>query len=1209
MESTRYPTFDPFHYKGLDRFVQDVRHLCITEPRIKRGAAHTAAQAKAVLDALPVRYSSYETWYGKHKATLLADAAAHYNVQENVLSAEQLLDFFVALLDKHFETPRVTALLAEIKTAAQGSDPPSLFLQRLMRAEKGLAGRVSQYEVGERFVDGLIPAVGEPVKRTLCAIPKSEWYARLPKTAEEADVVWNNLSEHERKPPKDSTKEPRAPKASPAHESKPSQESGSERRRRDRYPRGTGRYYCELHGPNYTHNTVDCEARRAGQSRTAAVTKGGGELEGIMQQLRAFLSQGEGGDRSGAHASSSTGASASGRTGGASRSQGGDNGRHRDRDRYRERDRDRDRDRDRARDRDGDRGRYRDREPCSYCGRGGHDDSGCWIKHPELAHPNYEPPGSVLKALFEQNQAKSAKKGKAAAAAKAVVEDDYSETDDERDEREVRKACATQAKHRHAMSVTGSPTVPLSSVYWERMPTTAFGMPVGQDNAGQQRTAMATLRSQAVPTSFEPAPLGSDYPPRVPAPAQQPAQQLPTRREVQAQIDELLEQYRRAMQSELLALVKGSAGSGAQGSEADDGSTRAHKGTQCVPSELPSCPSSPSTSSQGPVAGAGGTSEAAAAATSRIRPPDKFRTPQGLQYQVSGAGSKPPRTLAEMDVHERGQALTANPAAANYLQQKPGMYYYPPGAACIRQLDGHFMAKDLMRDPAADVNVIPAEVAHTLKLPVVPTSTRLSTSTDTGGTVLGELDTDGLSLVMLPGTPHETAVPLTLTLVSDIKPTLFNFLVGNEQAKLLGDGLDSYPQPMLHFRPNFIEHPDYKVTIPMRPTPHSAQSARNEYEPPPVAQERGVGADNDVTQANRFGELGRAVKRVVSVMRYAVGRLTAPIRSGFGFIMAVLCSLLATIVKEKQVIAEKTAELVKSGIVVEHRGPTMCAVNPVIAAKKDPETDQPKTAYWCDNKLMMYTRMPYGLKNASAKFQRVMDYEIGKAGLDHCAVSFVDDVLIFSESPEQHVRDVAAVLDMLHACGLRAHPDKSIFGADVIEYLGHNLTAQGISPHHAKVAAIMSLQPPTNVSELRAQLGFINYYRCYVPGMSQLTADLTKLLKKDEPWVWGPDQQAAYDAIKAVFVKEGLILRRIDYDKPLILHTDFSNRGIGAVLGQLDDDGNEYMCACISRSLNKHEKNYSSYKGEMLAAVWAVKMFRHHLLGGPKFKLVTDTSP
>ncbi|PNW77124.1 hypothetical protein CHLRE_10g423050v5 [Chlamydomonas reinhardtii] len=344
--------------------------------------------------------------------------------------------------------------------------------------------------------------------------------------------------------------------------------------------------------------------------------------------------------------------------------------------------------------------------------------------------------------------------------------------------------------------------------------------------------------------------------------------------------------------------------------------------------------------------------------------------------------------------------------------------------------------------------------------------------------------------------------------------------------------------------------------------------------------------------------------------------------------------------QEQKIIKEKTQELVDAGIVVEWTGPTVCAVNPVIAAKKDPDTglwtgarmaqdyrpvnshtkhdkyglhrpedifqrtkgakvfshldcrqgflqvplaeeDQLKTAFWCGNRLMMYKRMPYGLKNASAAFQRRVDYELTRAGLDHCAAGFIEDIVIWSKTPEEHAAHVAAVLACLAECGLRAHPDKSIFGAEVIEYLGHNLSEHGISPSLAKVEA---LQPPKNVSELRTQLGFINYYRCYIPNMSLIARDLTELLKTGAPWVWGPRQQAAHDAIKAVFTQEGLVLRPIDYSRQLILHTDFSNRGIAAVLGQLDDDGNEYMCACISRSLNKHEVNYSSYKGEMLAS-------------------------
>ena len=184
---------------------------------------------------------------------------------------------------------------------------------------------------------------------------------------------------------------------------------------------------------------------------------------------------------------------------------------------------------------------------------------------------------------------------------------------------------------------------------------------------------------------------------------------------------------------------------------------------------------------------------------------------------------------------------------------------------------------------------------------------------------------------------------------------------------------------------------------------------------------------------------------------------------------------------------------------------------------------------------------------------------------------------------------------MLANVNLRAHPDKSIFGADKLEYLGHNISAAGLTPHEAKVAAIRQLRAPTNVSELRSLLGFINYYRCYVPDFSRKAQPLNKLLAKDVPWQWGPEQQAAVNALKDELCDNGKVLRQAKAGVPYVLHTDWSKEGISGVLGQVDKDGNEYMVACISRSTNKHERNYSSYNGELLAAVWSIKTFRCYL--------------
>ncbi|KAJ9531042.1 hypothetical protein QJQ45_000957 [Haematococcus lacustris] len=369
---------------------------------------------------------------------------------------------------------------------------------------------------------------------------------------------------------------------------------------------------------------------------------------------------------------------------------------------------------------------------------------------------------------------------------------------------------------------------------------------------------------------------------------------------------------------------------------------------------------------------------------------------------------------------------------------------------------------------------------------------------------------------------------------------------------------------------------------------------------------------------------------------------------------------------ERQICTDKTAELQAAGIVSPVEGPCNYAAAPVLPAKKDvhgnwtekrfaidfrqlnaatqpdiyglprPEemfselgdscffskldmrsgffqlhiapADRIKTAFWCGNKLYQFNRMPFGLRNAPAEYQRVMDRCIADAGLVHCCKAYIDDLLVHSTTAEQHLQDVAAALRMLQANGLKAHPDKSLFGADVVEYLGHNVSAHGLSPTEAKVAAIRALPSPTNLHELRQIMGFLNYYRCFVPNYSAIAAPIIRLTGKGVPWQWEEQQQQAFATLKAALCTPGLVLRRADPSRPYLLHTDWSALGCGAVLGQVDSAGQEYMVACISRSNNKHERQYSSYQGEMLSAVWAVKTLRAYLHGA-EFTLITDHQP
>ena len=253
-----------------------------------------------------------------------------------------------------------------------------------------------------------------------------------------------------------------------------------------------------------------------------------------------------------------------------------------------------------------------------------------------------------------------------------------------------------------------------------------------------------------------------------------------------------------------------------------------------------------------------------------------------------------------------------------------------------------------------------------------------------------------------------------------------------------------------------------------------------------------------------------------------------------------------------------------------------------------------------------------GMKNATAHFQRVMDHLLGAASLSHCAFAYVDDVLVHSPTPEQHIIDVSAVLDAMGRNGMKAHPEKCIIGTDVIPFLGHNVCGWGLTPQLAKIQAILAilLKAPDTISALRCVLGLFRYYAVYTPNFSADAAPLNDRLKKKhcKALVWDLECEDTMNLLKRQLTRQGAALKRFDPSLPIVVHTDWSSFGIGCILAQTDADGKEYMVACSSRSLNKAERNYASYHGEMLAVVWALKTYRHYLTG-VKFTIVTDHAP
>eukprot|EP00775_Hariotina_reticulata_P006347 gene6347-biopygen8143 len=226
------------------------------------------------------------------------------------------------------------------------------------------------------------------------------------------------------------------------------------------------------------------------------------------------------------------------------------------------------------------------------------------------------------------------------------------------------------------------------------------------------------------------------------------------------------------------------------------------------------------------------------------------------------------------------------------------------------------------------------------------------------------------------------------------------------------------------------------------------------------------------------------------------------------------------------------------------------------------------------------------------------------AGITNGAV-FVDDVVLWADTFEEHLEQLDRLFKRFIQVGLRAHPAKTVVAAQTIGYLGHLVSATECMPEEAKVAAIQALQPPTSVKRLQAHLGLCNYYRCYIPEFARMAQPLYQLLKKDTPFRWTPECQDAYDQLKTALCKPGNALRQPVPDRPFHLYVDWSSSGIAAVLHQRAADGTEALVACASRSLNQCERNYPAWKGEMLAAVWGVKMFRPYL-HSREFFLHTD---
>ncbi|KAJ9517107.1 hypothetical protein QJQ45_002621 [Haematococcus lacustris] len=269
--------------------------------------------------------------------------------------------------------------------------------------------------------------------------------------------------------------------------------------------------------------------------------------------------------------------------------------------------------------------------------------------------------------------------------------------------------------------------------------------------------------------------------------------------------------------------------------------------------------------------------------------------------------------------------------------------------------------------------------------------------------------------------------------------------------------------------------------------------------------------------------------------------------------------------------------------------------------------DIPKTAFRTRYGHFEFTVLPFGLCNAPATFQRLMN-DIFRKELDDCVIVYLDDILIFSRNQQEHAQHLRRVLDLLQEHKLYAKLSKCEFGLDKTEFLGHIISSAGIACDPAKVAAVETWPVPTTVHDVRSFLGLANFYRRFIKNFSDIAAPLTALTQADGhdkqgKVTWTSTQQSAFDALKHALTTAPVLIAP-DPTQPYTLRCDASGIGIGAVLTQGTGPA-ERVVAYHSRKLLPAERNYPTHEQELLSLVEALKVWRHYLLG-VNFTLLTD---
>jgi hypothetical protein len=250
------------------------------------------------------------------------------------------------------------------------------------------------------------------------------------------------------------------------------------------------------------------------------------------------------------------------------------------------------------------------------------------------------------------------------------------------------------------------------------------------------------------------------------------------------------------------------------------------------------------------------------------------------------------------------------------------------------------------------------------------------------------------------------------------------------------------------------------------------------------------------------------------------------------------------------------------------------------------ESAMKKSTFICREGTFAPTVMPFGLTNAPAVFVKLLDTILSDLKYDTC-LAYVDDIIIWSQTEEEHLHKLSRLFERLSGENLKLKPTKCHFMYLHLIILGVKVQKDGVSPDPMKLVGVTKLEPPRSSHQARKVLGLFSYFRKFIPNFSVIAHPIELLVVPSKTFVWNSEAQKAFEQLKTIITSEPL-LAHFDPQKEAILITDASILGLGGVLMQ-QHGVHRKPCAYVSRTLSKAEKNYTTMELELTAIAWCLQ--------------------